>query len=243
MNKPLFAAASLSLGALISCSQFSPATKSQQSAVTSTTSGTKQTLAPKPQVTQQASKPKVESLWVQVADLHSPQTILFNSRAASAKNDPNISPNVVPPNFQQEKWNNRIPLFNSDSIGVFTSDFGWRQLNGKANFHNGVDVWVKPGTTVLSPVSGEIVLARSAGKASEIVIRKGDLLHTLLHIEPAPSVSKGRENSKGQILGTQSSHNHFEYAVYLVPDGDVSARSRDNAVNPFALHKVAHLVD
>jgi murein DD-endopeptidase MepM/ murein hydrolase activator NlpD len=173
----------------------------------------------------------------------SPSDVITMSRGSDFKNDPDSPPNQVPQSFVQEKWNNRIRLFADDNTGVFTSDFGWRGLNGKANFHQGVDLWCKEGTTVLSPVSGVVVKASSAGKQSEIVVRNGKVLHTLLHVRPITSLEIGQKISKGQVIGKHSSYNHFEYATYVAPGEGDGLRGRTNAVNPFSLHEHGHLVN
>lgn len=230
------------LAVLQSCSQFSPS-QTTGSAPVSNAQVQQQSLAPAPQKTASAVQPVVVET-VSTGPTHaSLEGLLQSSRLMNARNDPDAYPSVVPPSFEQEKWNNRIGLFQSDSTGVFTSNFGWRRLNGKANFHNGVDVWVKPGTEILVPVSGEVVLAKTAGNQSEVIIRKGGVLHTLLHVKPATGLSVGSTVQRGQVVGYQSDYNHLEYATYIVPNSSLSDRSRDNAINPFVLHAQPHLVD
>ncbi len=231
-----------SLFTIVSCNQVSDGQK--QGAVKATpNSSTVTRLAVPPAPTVMTKKPISSFKAFPISANVSAQSILVSSRQNNQKNDPTLVPSIVPPSFEQEKWNNRIPLFASNQTGVFTSNFGWRRLNDRANFHNGVDIWVKPGTEVLAPVSGDIVLSKSAGKQSEIVIRNGETLYTLLHVEPSPGLVVGQHLSKGQIAGRQSSYNHFEYAAYFVPSADPSKRGRDNAINPFALHEQPHLVN
>lgn len=232
----------VSLFGLVSCNQISDGQKQSATNATSNAS-TEARLASAP------ARSAVRNIPISRAGLSptskeiSVQSVLTSSRLSNQQNDPTLVPSIVPSSFEQEKWNNRIRLFDSNQTGVFTSNFGWRRLNDRANFHNGVDIWVKPGTEVLAPVSGDVVLSKSAGKQSEIVVRNGEILYTLLHVEPGAGVMVGQRLSKGQIAGKQSSYNHFEYAAYLVPSADPSKRGRDNAINPFALHEQPHLVN
>jgi murein DD-endopeptidase MepM/ murein hydrolase activator NlpD len=64
--------------------------------------------------------------------------------------DPKFPPPQLPPPFEQRPWNHELDLFDSPVVGTVTSDWGWRQVNGAADFHPGIDIATAAGTTVYS---------------------------------------------------------------------------------------------
>lgn len=116
------------------------------------------------------------------------------------------------------------PLSNWPVSGSVTSSYGWRELFGKREFHNGIDIGTASGTPVVS-VSGGVVTSagwddpndHSASYGLRITVRDGihmylyaHLLEGSLLVKPGDTVSPGQQiaavGSTGRSTGP---HLHF----------------------------------
>ena len=74
--------------------------------------------------------------------------------------DPLRQPSRVPENFSQRPWGRELPLISPQVDAVFTSDFGWRRLYGRRDFHSGIDLAAAAGTAIYTPVAGEVLYVK-----------------------------------------------------------------------------------
>jgi murein DD-endopeptidase MepM/ murein hydrolase activator NlpD len=103
-----------------------------------------------------------------------------------------------------------------------TSGFGWRWLNGKQNFHTGVDIAAYLGTEVLAAHSGSVFkIDEDSISGRYIVIESEDHNYRTyyLHLNGAPvdvwtvgtPVAQGKViGYVGQTASPQGAHLHFE---------------------------------
>jgi murein DD-endopeptidase MepM/ murein hydrolase activator NlpD len=98
------------------------------------------------------------------------------------------------------------------------SPYGWRTLNGKPDFHTGVDYRAPVGTPVFSAESGTVALAYSSASAGNVIVVQnpfgGDSIY--MHLSGF-GVSKGQSVGAGTQIGKSGNtghstgpHLHFE---------------------------------
>lgn len=145
---------------------------------------------------------------------------------------------IVPPIFSPYPYNNACALF-KDSSGInVTSDYGWRNINGIAKFHQGMDLAAAAGTTVLSDIEGTIVhvdATSSDGETGVIVKSPGNEINQFWHIVPKKGLSENKKIKVGDVLGVVSSKTsaiHLHRARYIVPSGKWEEKSPANSVEP-----------
>ena len=120
-----------------------------------------------------------------------------------------------------------------DSLKVFilprndrlNSGFGWRVLNGKREFHNGLDIEAPMRSNIYAALSGEVVQASSYYSYGNLVVIRHDngFSTYYAHLDKI-LVSVGDRVVQGQLIGlsgntgyTTGPHFHFELRT---PDGD-----------------------
>jgi murein DD-endopeptidase MepM/ murein hydrolase activator NlpD len=140
------------------------------------------------------------------------------------------------PSYPQRPWNNRLPFFKDPSMGVMTSDFGWRNLNG-LDFHGGMDVKAPVRTPVYSHVSGEIIkIFHGRGTNVGIILQTDDVQHLFWHMTPLRKYQKGQRIEAGQMIGKLAPwgyQTHLHYAIFVVgPTGTDAKRDDKNAIDP-----------
>lgn len=154
------------------------------------------------------------------------------------------APDILPPEFERQPWNNKCAVLQNYTGGfLMTSDYGWRRLNGKFDFHGGIDIGAPAGYPVISDVYGQVVHVDSTGgKGNTYVVVKlvnGDSLSTYMHIVPA--VSKFQDVVPGTVLGTVSPHTvnaagqpaiHLHFARHSPGSGKWEDRSDQNSSKP-----------
>lgn len=123
--------------------------------------------------------------------------------------------------------------------GKITSNFGNRILNGKKDFHLGVDIDGTKGQRLDAPVSGKVIKSGNAGKNKEdssygnIVLIQDDsgIKHLFAHMEKTlvkfgDNVSAGTQigtiGNSGTVSSTSGDGSHLHYEV----------RKNDKAINP-----------
>ena len=161
------------------------------------------------------------------------------SLAANPSFDPRLRPRRLPRAFVQVPWSYDIPLISPRMEAVLTSDFGWRNLYGRIDYHSGIDISPRPSTRTYTPVSGEILYVKRNGTDSGVVISDGDRQHTFWHIRPARGLRKGHWISSGSVVGTMipwGSRTHLHYSVHLTgPTKSAKDRNDTNAIDPLTL--------
>ena len=107
-----------------------------------------------------------------------------------------------------------LAAFSMDTLAYSETFADWRT-------HDGIDIAAKPGTTVLSASSGQVLsVADDAMMGTTVVIgHSGGYETTYANLQARPNVSEGDEVSAGQIIGAvgttavaesaQSPHLHF----------------------------------
>ena len=143
-------------------------------------------------------------------------------------------PPTTPGNYTPEDWDNRLPFFDSDSNAQLVSDWGWRNLNGKNDFHGGIDLALPAGSIVNSVNSGEIVHIGTNGHKSGVVIRNGNHLYGYWHVSPSINLSVGDNVTNGTYLGNiaNGGREHLHYSIHNPPNGDWAQRNDGNSENP-----------
>lgn len=153
--------------------------------------------------------------------------------------DPDKRPSFVPLNFLQQPWNNEIALLPDDVDARLSSDFGWRGLFGKRDFHSGIDIVAAAQTDVLTPISGEVIHLAWNGKDSGVVLCDGERQYTFWHATPDSSLKKGDWVSAGSTVGhlvDLGRSTHLHYSIHLTgPSMDQKDRNDTNAVDPLSL--------
>lgn len=159
--------------------------------------------------------------------------------ASNLSFNPKLRPDHVPKNFTQEPWSRELPLLDPKVEGILTSDFGWRRLYGKRDFHSGIDIAAPTGTVVFTPVPGKVLYVKHAGTDSGIVINDGERQHTFWHTKPWRGLKEGDWLKKGHSVGTLvewGSRTHLHYSVHLTGPSDThKARNDGNAIDPLTL--------
>lgn len=160
------------------------------------------------------------------------------SIAQDPYNDPRRRPRSLP-NRPDYPFNDEIPFYPKGRANRVSSDFGWRNLWGRLDFHCGVDVPAKIGTPILAVTDGTVTLSRRAGKNGGIIMHFGGRQYTYWHIVPASWVKEGTRVRRGQKIGTLAnwgSNTHIHYGVYLTQgETHPNARKDTNCVDPMDL--------
>lgn len=107
--------------------------------------------------------------------------------------------------------------------GWVTSGFGYRisPFTGKRQFHAGLDISTRSGTTVVSPAAGVVTfVGREGGYGKMVVINHGNGLVTRYGHLKAYSVKSGHKVKRGErvgLVGTtgRSSGPHLHYEVLM----------------------------
>lgn len=108
-------------------------------------------------------------------------------------------------NKSEEKTNtiNNNSLFFPINSKIFSSYYGYRDLNGKSNFHDGIDIPATPGTNIYSCNNGVIINSGFLnGYGNSIVILHNDGTKSLYgHLAENYIVSNGKYVKKGEHIG------------------------------------------
>jgi murein DD-endopeptidase MepM/ murein hydrolase activator NlpD len=107
-------------------------------------------------------------------------------------------------------------------VGVITSDYGWRVMGGRREFHTGVDISAPYGTPVSAAADGRVVYAGwLRGYGYTVIIYHGYGFATLYAHLSSLSVSYGDRVVKAQIIGKVGNtgrsfgpHLHYEVIRY-----------------------------
>lgn len=159
--------------------------------------------------------------------------------ASNLSFNPQLTPAGVPRDFAQIPWSRELPLMAPRVEAILTSDFGWRGLYDKRDFHSGIDIAAAAGTVIYTPVRGEVLYVKHAGTDSGVVITDGQRQHTFWHTTPKRGLKRGDRLEKGFSVGTLvgwGSRTHLHYSVHLTgPSDSHKARNDGNAIDPLTL--------
>jgi len=166
------------------------------------------------------------------------EQVRSRSVSSSDQRDPRREPRTIetPPSYP---FNDTIPFFPAGVGTDVSSDFGWRMLWGRADFHCGVDVLAPVGTPVLAVVGGEITFVRTAGHRGGVVLYVDGRQYTYWHVTPRDGLEPGDQVRAGQQIGTLAdwgNNTHIHYGIYLTGEDDhPNAREITNCVDPMQL--------
>lgn len=115
-------------------------------------------------------------------------------------------------------------------VGVITSDYGWRTMGGRREFHTGIDISAPYGTPVVSASDGRVIYAgwiRGYGKT--VIIYHGYGFATLYAHLSDIKVSYSDRVVKGQIIGNVGTtgrafgpHLHYEVLKYGIRQNPIA---------------------
>ena len=105
--------------------------------------------------------------------------------------------------------------------GPVTSPYGWRTLDGKANFHPGTDIANAIGTPIIASNCGVVDYAGwASGYGNYTCINHGGGIETCYGHQSVIEVKVGQAVKQGQVIGLMGStghstgpHVHFEYRI------------------------------
>lgn len=109
-----------------------------------------------------------------------------------------------------------------------TCPFGWRKhpINGKSQFHNGIDLKASVGDPIVAPFSGVFSTSHHpAGGLQAFVTHDGLLVAGFAHLSRiADGLKNGDPVNEGQVIGFAGRSGkvtgpHVHYTLGLVEDG------------------------
>ena len=126
---------------------------------------------------------------------------------------------------QKRKWE-LIPSM-IPARGPISSGFGWREspFRGGPEFHAGIDIAGKPGSPIMAPAGGVVIMSGwDGGFGKTIKIRHTDGIVTLFGHLSKIYVHQGERVVRGQLLATIGNtgmstgpHLHYEVFVHQTP--------------------------
>ncbi len=107
-------------------------------------------------------------------------------------------------------------------VGIVTSDFGWRRIGGRREFHSGVDIGAPYGSKVVATAPGYVLFAGWVrGYGNTVILYHGRGYLTLYAHMSAIAVKMGEKVSKNRVVGyvgssgrTTGPHLHYEVIKY-----------------------------
>lgn len=147
--------------------------------------------------------------------------------------NPNTPPPITPPKYTPRPWHND-PWQVLDTDGTLTSVYGWRNLEGQSNFHQGIDIAAPVGTGVKSATQGIIVHINSAGYEGGVIVQNGNRTYSYWHIDPAQGLSINQQVNAGANIGAIAGGGqaHLDFKIHEPPGGDWHQRDKNNSINP-----------
>jgi len=113
----------------------------------------------------------------------------------------NEPPDELPPIFPVVKVRNLPPFLPGGNEGTITSPYGWRTVNGKLDFHPGIDIRAGDGTPVKSAHGGTIKQIYKKGDLYGVVIKGDDgKIYTYFHINLEGLLPNGEKFEPGQRI-------------------------------------------
>lgn len=99
--------------------------------------------------------------------------------------------------------NDQLDYFKPIHTNLISSTFGWRELHGKANLHDGIDYPAPPQTPIYATKSGIVTNANFLnGYGNTVILLHHDGTKSLYgHLSETFLVFSGQTVVKGQIIG------------------------------------------
>ncbi|MCX8164380.1 MAG: M23 family metallopeptidase [Aquificaceae bacterium] len=115
-------------------------------------------------------------------------------------------------------------------VGVITSDYGWRIMGKRREFHTGIDISAPYGTPVVASSEGRVIYAgRIRGYGNTVIIYHGYGFATLYAHLSDIKVSYSDRVLKGQIIGNVGTtgrafgpHLHYEVLKYGIRQNPIA---------------------
>ena len=107
-------------------------------------------------------------------------------------------------------------------IGFVASDFGWRRLRGRKEFHTGIDIAAPYGSRVVATAPGYVLFSGWVrGYGNTVVLYHGHGFVTLYAHMAMQAVKRGEFVDRNRVVGyvgstgrTTGSHLHYEVIKY-----------------------------
>lgn len=107
-------------------------------------------------------------------------------------------------------------------IGFVASDFGWRRLKGRQEFHTGIDIAAPYGSRVVATAPGYVIFSGwIRGYGNTVMIYHGHGFVTLYAHMSLRAVKRGEPVDRNSVVGyvgatgrTTGSHLHYEVIKY-----------------------------
>ena len=107
-------------------------------------------------------------------------------------------------------------------VGIITSDYGWRRIRRRREFHAGVDIGAPYGSKVVATAPGYVLFAGWVrGYGNTVVLYHGYGYATLYAHMSSVAVKRGDLVSKNRVIGyvgssgrTTGPHLHYEVIKY-----------------------------
>jgi murein DD-endopeptidase MepM/ murein hydrolase activator NlpD len=153
-------------------------------------------------------------------------------------------PRRTPKEWVKRPWDHSLPFLLADQKADYSSDYGWRSLWGRKDFHGGIDIMAKKGTPIFAVTDGVLEYAENAGRNGGLVLRgqgRDQGYHfTYWHIQPSGKLHQGQQVRKGQLLGriaNWGANSHLHYAVHATDGQTYKARSDKASLHPLIYHR------
>jgi hypothetical protein len=186
-----------------------------------------------------------EALIADVLECKAKDSCCWNSAWTTTRNqrwevvwsDGNVAlpPPNPPPDFIRRPWDNELPFFADGTNATLTSDWGWRNLSGAADFHGGIDIGVAPGTAVHAVTEGVVVRVNNLDyNSARVVVFSDGMTYTYRHILPGAGISTGQIIHVGDIVGTvrDGTYDHLHFSTHTNATGDDTINTDSNSTNP-----------
>ncbi len=165
-------------------------------------------------------------------------------RRMDSQFDATKRPRRTPKEWVKRPWDHSLGFLLPDQKAEYSSDYGWRSLWGRKDFHGGIDVMARKGTPVFAITDGWLEYAESAGRNGGLVL-KGQGQHagfhfTYWHIQPSAKLRQGQQVRKGQLLGriaNWGANSHLHYAVHATDGQSYKARKDSRSIHPMLYHR------
>ncbi len=172
------------------------------------------------------------------------ERLLTAMRRMDPQFDATKRPRRTPQEWVKRPWDHSLGFLLADQKAEYSSDYGWRSLWGRKDFHGGIDVMARKGTPVFAITDGWLEYAESAGRHGGLVL-KGQGQHagyhfTYWHIQPSSKLRQGQQVRKGQLLGriaNWGANSHLHYAVHATDGQSYKARKDSRSIHPMLYHR------
>ena len=115
-------------------------------------------------------------------------------------------------------------------VGIITSDFGWRRVRGRREFHAGVDIGAPYGSRVVATAPGYVLFSGWVrGYGNTVIIYHGYGYVTLYAHLSSRAVKRGEKVVRNRVIGyvgssgkTTGPHLHYEVIKYGIRQNPIA---------------------